>query len=273
MGSRLLPLLVSAGHEVIGMTRGATKSPLIRSLGARPVIANAFDRSSVFSAVIGERPDIMIHEMTDLSNRNFDANTRLRIEGTRNLVDAAASAGVRRIIAQSIAWAYAPGSGKAIEEESLDLGAPGERRRMVEGISALEQAVLDVEFGVVLRYGTLYGPGTGFAKDGWFSQEVLQGKALATTAMTSFLHIDDAAYSALLALDWPRGPVNIVDDDPTPGTIWLPIYAAAIGAPSPETGPDDSMTTRGASNDKARHRLGWQPIHPTWRDGLLNALE
>jgi nucleoside-diphosphate-sugar epimerase len=140
---------------------------------------------------------------------------------------------------------------------------------MVEAIQRLEQTVLEMEFAVILRYGMFYGPGTWYARDGWIAQEIIKGAMPMTPAITSFVHVDDAARAAALALDWPRGPVNIVDDDPAPATIWMPIYAAALGAPTPKEGMDDS-TTRGASNDKAKYRLGWQLVHPTWRNGMID---
>ncbi|MGN6697823.1 MAG: NAD-dependent epimerase/dehydratase family protein [Thermomicrobiales bacterium] len=268
IGRQLLPLLVAAGHEVAGATRVAAKDELIRSLGATPVIVNVFDRSALIAAVVAARPDVVIHQLTDLAGHDFAGNTRIRIEGTRNLVDAAQAAGVRRVIAQSLAFAYAPGAGPAREDEPLDLDAPESRRRTVVGVQALEEAVAALPEGVSLRYGLLYGPGTWYAPDGEIADQVRRGALVANASVSSFVHVEDAAGAALAALDWPAGAVNIVDDEPAPATVWLPVYAAALGAPAPPTATGQDRAARGASNAKARHELGWQPRYPTWRIGF-----
>jgi nucleoside-diphosphate-sugar epimerase len=271
IGRLLLPLLVKAGHEVAGTTRHPDKLAQITAAGGRPVLADALDRQAVFAALEVERPDVVIHQMTDLSGRDFAANSHLRVVGTRNLVDAALAVGVRRLIAQSIAWTYVPGQGPAREEEPLDLEAPPPRGRMVAAVQALEQAVAEVPVGVILRYGLLYGPGTWYARDGMITEQVRRGEIEATDGVTSFLHVADAAQAALLALAWPAGPLNIVDDTPAAGTDWLPVYAGLVGAPPPPVRPGAAGWERGAANAKAR-QLGWRPRYPTWRDGFTTAL-
>lgn len=272
VGRRLLPLLVAEGHEVVGTTRDPTKAGLVRGLGARPVVLDAFDRDGVLAAVSAERPEVVVHQLTDLARWDLAANARLRVQGTRNLVAAARAAGVRRMVAQSIAFAYAPGDGPAREEEPLDLAAPPPRRDTVLGVRALEQAVAELPVGVVLRYGLLYGPGTWNAKDGPVADQVRRGERPATDGVASFVHVEDAARAVLPALAWPPGPVNVVDDDPAPGTAWLPVYAAAIGAPPPPVRRGSERGERGAANTKARRELGWAPRYPTWREGFRVAL-
>ena len=268
IGRRLIPMLLNAGHEVAGTTRREGSVELLRSLGATPIVVDALDRKRLFEVVEAERPDAVIHQLTDLSARDMKANARLRIEGTRNLVDAARAVGVRRIVAQSISFVYAPGTGPAREEEPLDLEAPLPRRATVEAVSYLERAVAELPEGVVLRYGSLYGPGTWYAPGGMIAEQVRRGELAANEGITSFVHVDDAARAALLALAWPSGIVNIVDDEPAPATVWLPVYAAAIGAPPPRVVSGAGRGERGASNVKARHELGWQPLYPTWREGF-----
>jgi nucleoside-diphosphate-sugar epimerase len=272
VGRALLPLLAQAGHEVSRTTRNANQTGLIQSLGARPVVVDVFDREGVFAALRAERPDMVMHQLTDLSGRDFPANSRLRIEGTRNLVDAAPAVGVQRLIAQSISWMYAPGEGPAHEEEPLDLEAPPLRRGAVEAVAALEQAISEVPEGVVLRYGLFYGPGTWYARDGWVADRVRRGEIATTAGIVSFIHVEDAARAALLALDWQRGLVNIVDDEPASGKEWLPVFAAAVGAPPPPVKAGSERGERGASNAKARRELGWQPLYPPWREGFKTAL-
>jgi nucleoside-diphosphate-sugar epimerase len=271
IGRLLLPLLIDAGHEVAGTTRRADKLALIAAAGGRPVLADALDRAAMFAALAAERPDAVIHQLTDLSGRDFAANSRLRVEGTRNLVDAALAVGVQRIVAQSIAWVYTPGQGPAREEEPLDLEAPPPRGQTVAAVQALEQTVAEAPVGVVLRYGLLYGPGTWYARDGLTTEQVRRGELAATDGVTSFLHVADAAQAAFVALAWPTGPLNIVDDVPAAGTEWLPAYAILVGAPPPPVRRGASDWERGASNAKAR-RLGWRPQHPTWREGFKAAL-
>jgi nucleoside-diphosphate-sugar epimerase len=268
IGQRLIPLLVASGHEVIGTTRTAEKRALLRNLGAAPRVVDVFDRERLATVVREARPDVVIDQLTDLSARNLAANARMRREGTRNLVDAAHAAGVRLFIAQSISWVSAPGDGPADESVPLDLEAPEPRRTTVEGVQALEQAVAEMERWVVLRYGTLYGLGTWYAPGGPIAEQVRHGQLTADDGITSFIHVDDAARAALLALDWPPGIVNIVDDEPAPGRVWLPVYASTLEAPTPSVATGQGRAMRGASNAKARHVLHWSPLYSSWREGF-----
>jgi nucleoside-diphosphate-sugar epimerase len=264
-------MLLAAGHEVAGTTRSAAKCEQIAAAGARPVVADALDRGAMFAAVRAARPDAVIHQLTDLSGRDFAGNARLRIEGTRNLVDAALVVGVGRMIAQSIAWIYVPGRGPASEDTPLDLDAHGSRGRLVAAVQALEHAVAEMPVGIILRYGVLYGPGTWYARDGWITEQLRRGEFEANEGVTSFLHVADAAQAALQALGWPAGPLNVVDDEPAAGTDWLPLYASLVGAPLPPLRPGVEGWERGASNARARH-LGWRPQYPTWREGFKEVL-
>ena len=207
IGRRLTPLLVLMGHEVTGTTRSAAKAGSIEAMCGRPVIVDVFDADALRQAVATERPDVVIHQLTDLPDVNDpakyaatrEANARIRIEGTRNLMAAAKAAGARRVIAQSVAFAYAPGPEPHHESDPLALEGPG--KRTAEGIAALEWAVLHTPpiEGVVLRYGRLYGPGT------W--TETPEGRGP--------LHVDAAAHAALLALERGAGIYNIAEDDGT----------------------------------------------------------
>jgi len=200
IGRRLVPQLLDAGHAVTGMTRQALKADELRALGAEPVIVDVFDAVALSRAVRAASPDIVIHQLTDLPagldparmGEAIVRNARIRAEGTRNLVAAAGAAGVRRMIAQSIAWAYAPGAQPYSESDPLDADADGNRGISVGGVIALEKAVLSAPLaGIVLRYGQLYGPGTG---------------AEAPTGVSP-VHVDAAGHAALLALD--RGTPGI----------------------------------------------------------------
>ena len=206
IGRPLLKLLRGAGHTVTGTTRSASKIAEIEALGAHGIVADAFDAEGLRRAVAAARPDIVIHQLTDLPDVGDPAkmaevrekNSRLRIEGTRNLMAAASAASVRRVVAQSIAFIYAPGQKPYREGDPLD---SSEAQRMtMSGVVALEQAVLNTPGidGIVLRYGRLYGPGTWFAAPSG-------GGPLSTHA---------AAHAALLAVSrGAPGVYNVAEDD------------------------------------------------------------
>ncbi|WP_199614095.1 NAD-dependent epimerase/dehydratase family protein [Paenibacillus alkalitolerans] len=272
IGRSLLPLLVRNGYEVYGMTRNEASKRAMKAMGAAPIVADALDRDAVFAALSKVRPEVVIHQLTSLSDYNLEDNARIRKEGTRNLVDASHSAGVRRMIAQSISWTYEPDEGPATEEVPLDVEAQEPRKTTVNGVLALEKAVAEMSEYVILRYGMLYGPGTWYDRNGMIAEKVRRMEMKATEGVTSFLHVEDAARAALAALEWPNGPVNVVDDEPAPGTIWLPVYASAVGAPEPEYAPGCSGWERGASNAKARRQYGWEPVYPTWREGFESSI-
>ncbi len=271
IGRLLLPMLVNAGYEVTGTTRSATKTASIAAAGGRPVVVDALDRDKLFAALAEAQPDVVIHMMTDLNGRDFAANSKLRIEGSRNLVDAAQAVGVKRMIAESISWMYAAGEAPATEDEPLDLTATGSRGRAVAAVQALEQAVTEMPVGVILRFGILYGPGTWYSLDGLTTEQIKQGELVANDAVTSFVHVADAASAAFAALDWSAGVVNVVDDEPASAKEWLPLYASLVGASQPPAQNGASAWERGASNVKARH-LGWKPQYPSWREGFIKAL-
>jgi len=207
IGRRLTPLLRKAGHDVTGTTRSADKADALRALGAEPVVIDVFDADALAHAVKAAAPQVIIHQLTDLAfapntpryNEGLERNSKLRVDGTRNLVAAAREAGVKRMIAQSIAFVYAPGEGTRSETDSLDVAATGARKGTVDGVVALEQTTLELPEGIVLRYGFLYGPGT------WFEDAKRAKPAL---------HIDAAAQAALLAvMKGTRGIYNIAEDD------------------------------------------------------------
>jgi nucleoside-diphosphate-sugar epimerase len=264
-------MLVKAGYDVFGTTRDPGKTAQIEAMGAHPVLVDVFHRPALIAAVGAAHPDVIIHQLTDLTTADFAANDRLRIDGTRNLVDAAKAAGVRRMIAQSLAITYAQKAEPATELDPLADETPAVRDT-VKGIRALEAAVAELPEGVILRYGLFYGPGTWYSKKGPFADAVLRAERPAGKGSSSFIHVEDAARAAMRAIDWPPGVFNIVDDDPAAGTEWLPVFAAAIGAPVPPKGEFDGYE-QAASNKKVRQELGWKPLHPTWREGFRTALD
>jgi nucleoside-diphosphate-sugar epimerase len=298
IGRRLMPMLLRAGHEVTGMTRTPEKLEELRASGAEALVADALDAAAVRDAVADARPDAVIHQLTSLPQRidprkierDFVLNDRLRTEGTRNLVQAAQAAGARRIIAQSIAFSYAPGPPGTVHEErdAMLLDAPRPYARSARAIVELERTVLGAA-GVVLRYGYFYGPGSAMSTRGSTGADVARRRLPIVgpgTGVWSFVHVDDAASATVLALTHgASGAYNIVDDEPAAVSEWLPALAEALGAPRPwrvpafiarpvagSYGVGIMTKAQGASNELAKRELGWTPAHPSWRDGFRSAL-
>ncbi len=298
LGRPLIPQLVAAGHDVTGSTRSEERAAAIRAAGARAVVCDALDAAALRAAVTEAAPEVVIHQLTALPDR-FDPRddemyyptNRLRSEGTRNLIEAARSAGARRLVWQSIAFAYAPAPQPEVmgEEARLALRAPPPFGDGVRTIDEMERAVVGAEGfeGLVLRYGWFYGPGTYYADDGSVANDVRKrrfpviGKG---TGLFSFVHVDDAASATVASVErGARGIYNVVDDDPAPQREWLPAYAEAIGAKKPfrvpvwvarlVVGKVANMAPRqpGASNAKAKRELGWEPRWPSWREGFRDA--
>jgi len=299
VGCRLVPRLVHAGHAVTGLTRTPAKAGLIRELGAEPVVADALDESAIHAAVAAARPDVIVHELTDLKgasdlrrfDRSFASSNRLRTEGTDHLLAAARACGVKRMVAQSFCgWPYARSGGWVkSEEESLDPDPPQEMRRTLEAIRYLERVVTssDAPEGVVLRYGAFYGADTGMFDPALIEQVRKRRVPLigGGTAWWSFVQMDDAAEATALAVERGRGIYNIVDDDPAPVHEWLPAIAAMLGAKPPFHLPawfarlaaGDHLVAmmtqaRAGSNAKAKRELDWSPRYPSWRQGFAEII-
>lgn len=293
IGRALVPHLLRAGHRVVAMTRQVDRAASLTRLGAAGVVGDVFDRDRL-KRLIGEaEPDAVIHQLTSIPERinpreaadQLAATNRLRIEGTRNLIEAAA--GARWFVAQSIAFAYAPRTTVATETSLLHDDAPRSFAPIIQAVRSLESQVLQRRGGTVLRYGFFYGPGTVYAPGGSFHDDVLRRNMpipAPGSGVWSFIHVEDAAAATRMAIGRP-GVYNIVDDDPAPLHEWMPAYAAAIGARAPRTVP--GFLTRlaagaygvyllqeqpGASNARARRELGWTPSLPSWRDGFRHLL-
>jgi 2-alkyl-3-oxoalkanoate reductase len=293
IGRHLIPRLVKDGHQVTGMTRSPGKAAALKTLGATPVVCDVYDQAQLTAVVRDSPGDVVVHLLTDLPARfnprdGTTATDRLRREGTRNLLTAAQAAGTRRFIAESIAFLYRPGSPTPRNEQDAPwLDAPGSFAETVRAVIDLERQVqrapsLD---GIILRFGWLYGPGTWYAPDGSIAEDVrhrrypIVGEGSGTW---SFVHADDAASAVLAAAKRGQpGTYNIVDDDPAPMHTWLPAFAQAIGAPNPPHlqnsqaraaagRPAVAIASQlaGASNTKAKNKLGWMPQYPSWRAGF-----
>ena len=287
---------MAAGHDVVGMTRSRERARSLEQLGAEAAVADALDVAAVRRAVERARPQAVIDQLTDLPQRFgtraltriYRRQNELRRSGSTALLDGARAAGAETVIAQSVAFIYAPdGGGLKSEDDRVWRDAPapfGEALAVAADHDAAVAGSSDFR-GVVLRYGVFYGPDTHFAPGNGLYEDARRRRLPLVgdgAGVWSFIHVEDAADATVLALaGGPAGIYNVVDDDPAPYGDWVAFYAELLGAKPPRqvprwlarlvAGPAIASwaTDRpGASNAKAKRELDWRPLHPSWRDGL-----
>ena len=297
IGSRLIRLLAAGGHYVVATTRTPARVERLQAAGAEPAVVDALDRTAVLDAVLAAHPDVVVHELTALASmknlRRFDQEfaltNRLRTEGTRHLMHAAREAGAARFVAQSYTgWTNQRTGGRVkTESDPLDDNPPVAMHQTLDAIRWLESAVEELTgmIGVVLRYGSLYGPGTSIAPGGEIYEAVRRRQLPIIgggRGVWSFIHADDAAAATAIAVSRDAGGIyNIVDDEPAEVSAWLPALATAIGARRPyripawlgrlavgSAGVSMMTSIRGSSNEKAKRILDWHPYYASWRDGF-----
>jgi 2-alkyl-3-oxoalkanoate reductase len=303
LGTQLIPQLVTAGHDVVGMTRSPQKGDRVRAMGATPAVADALDPDSVARAVAESEPEVIVHQLTalqgemDMKNPDkfFAETNRLRTVGTDHLLAAGRAVGIRRFIAQSYtSWPYARTGGPIkTERDPLDPDPPAKLRPTLDAIRYVEDAVTSIDWaeGLALRYGAFYGPGTSISADPDAEMiKPIRKRQFPVIAdgggIWSHLHIEDAASATVAAIDrGDPGIYNVCDDEPAPVREWLPFLAEQVGAKKPMKVPRFVgrllageaavvlMTEiRGASNAKAKGAFGWQPRWSSWRIGFAKGL-
>ena len=289
LGSRLVPQLIDAGHDVIGTHNSPSSAELLRTLGAKPLRVDLLDAYAVRQAVLESEPDAIVHQATALAKAKFGRSldkafaktNELRTKGTDALLAAAREAGVRRFVAQSFAsYRYLRQGGPIkTEDDPLDPTPPPHTQQSWAAMTYLDRAVTDFG-GIALRYGGFYGADN----DGW--AELVRKRLMPIVGdgggMISWIHLEDAAAATVLALEHD-GPAiyNIVDDEPAPAREWLPVLAESLGAKPPRRLPAwlvrllaggaavvMGTEVRGASNAKAKRELGWTLRYPSWRVGF-----
>lgn len=294
IGTPLLPRLLEAGHEVIALARTPERAAARRATGAEAVIADALDVDGLHAAITGARPEVVVNQLTALPAtirprhyaEDLAATTELRRVAYPAIAQAAAQAGARRVISQSVSFMLEP-EGPWVRDETAPLfrDPPASTREAVASMRILEDATLNtpgVE-GVVLRYGFFYGAGQ-LAPGGSMAEDVRRRRLPVVGSgegRFSFVHVDDAAAATVLALDHGApGIYHVTDDEPAPQREWVPGLAQIMGARAPRhvpvwlaklvAGPMalGAVGMRGASNAKARAELGWAPARPTWREGF-----
>ena len=287
IGQPLVAELIRKGHKVTGMTHSEAGANKLRAYGAEVAIANAFHSDAVEAAVRASEAEAVIDELTAIPKAPSElpasaaGDRKLRLEGGGNLFRAAVGCGVRRYIQQSSGFFLDSKGVLADENSPLAVNASPLIASYAQMYAHLEQRVLESSMeGVVLRYGFFYGPNTWYHPDGGAADQVrnqqfpmIEGGA----AKWSFVHIEDAAHATVAALTAHPGKYVVVDDDPSPVSVWLPRFASFVTAPPPavitaeqarQTAGDDAVyyQTRlsGASNAKARQHLDFSPRKLAW---------
>lgn len=198
IGLPLVRALVAAGHDVTALTRSAEKQEELRSLGASVAVADALHRDALIAAVVASRPTHVIHQLTALPKagprqpRDMEPTNRLRIEGTRNLLDAAINASARRIVVGSFALL-------AAGDPARDPAAAAVQSMEEQVLAASRQGIIE---GVVLRFGVFHGEGVPSAT-----------MSMATTRSVPLIHIADAVLATVRALSGAAGSIYYVVDD------------------------------------------------------------
>ena len=288
IGVPLIRALVAGGHAVTALTRSEANAPKLRALGATPAVADALDADALRRAVVAARPAHVIHELTALPKggprraRDMEPTNRLRIDGTRNLIEAAIAALAQRIVVGSFALFRGDDS----------RWVPPAMRGAADAVRSMESQTLDASRrgaieGVVLRYGLFYGPDAGSTQQMMAMAKRRMLPAIrGDRSLLPCVHVDDAARATVLALDRaPAGSVyDIVDDRAVSFSDISEAVAAAAGARRPLAIPSwlprlvaPYLATVIAmrvplSNNKARADLGWRPAFPTIAEGLANAV-
>src|SRR3954452_5344468 len=252
IGRPLVKRLLEAGHEVTGTTRSPERAESLRGLGVRPAVVDARDTDALRTAVIEAAPEAEINQLTSLPDKinfrraeeTFGPSNELRGTVGPALAGAAAEAGARRLIAQSVCFYYASSGKRAHGEDDplLELPPDAPGGQGLVALASLERSALETPRleGVVLRYGYFYGTEVGMVAGGFDRSDVRRRRAPIVgkgTGIFSFIHTDDAAAATVAALDRGTGIYNVCDDDPAPLAEWLPAYAEAIGAKPPRRGP------------------------------------
>lgn len=291
IGTQLIPLLHEAGHSVLGVAHSKHGAEGVRALGAEAVVVDLLDRESVDDALAGRSADAIIHQASGLSrtpmrHRDLRPTNALRTRGTRNLLSAARALGVRRFVTQSFFLGYGyhdHGSVRVDESHPFGQTTGDAFDEHLHAMRVNEEQVFeaaDIE-GVALRYGLFYG--NDRSTRGMRAQLLRRRLPVPrTTAVTSLIHLEDAASCTIAALERgrPGHAYNVADDHPLPLGEFIGTLAEIVGAPRPPTIPGwvlrplpyahAFMVTSSIrmSADKAKADLGWTPRYPTSRDGL-----
>lgn len=267
IGTKLTKRLLEEGHDVADFTTFENGKNKLESANVKAYIGDILKYDTIEAAIADFQPEIIINQITDLKNVDMAANTKVRVEGSKNLIDAAQKYNVKKVIAQSIGFMYKAGEGLATEETPLDLDSSGDRKVTVDGVIGLEEETSRMDEYVVLRFGWLYGPGTWYGKDGMIYNQFVDGKVTLSDGVTSFIHLDDAVETSIQALNFDNGIYNVADDEPVKGSDFAEWYKQQLNV-DPEINIQPAQPfERGITNDKFKVQ-GGQLIYSTWKDGM-----
>lgn len=294
LGRRLVRGLSGRGHEVVGLARTEEKAAVVRDLGGRPARADLFDAEALTRVADGA--EVVIHAATAIptganarSRKAWDANDRIRREGTRALASAADRVGARRYVQQSVAWVVRARPEDPFYDEDTPPDPPRLLRSAVEGEEIALEAGARGGFEVaVLRGGSFYGPDAAHSRNiaGLLLRRRMPilGKGDFRVAL---VHVDDAARAFALVATAPEaaGIWHVVDDEPVTFAAMLRTLAGLLGAPPPRRVPlwlarlvlgrdavESLTTSMNTTNTKLTAALGWSPRFPTYREGLADAV-
>ncbi|GAA1570913.1 NAD(P)-dependent oxidoreductase [Kribbella sancticallisti] len=293
VGQPLIEALLAGGHEVTASSRRPENLAVVEVLGARPVLMDGLDQGAVRDVILEAEPEVIVNQTTALSAPASDygswleVTNRLRTEGTKTLMSAAAEAGTRRVVAQSASFMTQPGPGPTDESAPPYLNGPGPIGVHVQANIAAESLVLETPGieGLVLRYGFLYGHGTAIGPGGDIATAVEAGDMPIVgdgAGHYPFIHVQDATSATVLAVEKGiPGVYNVTDDEPAPQAVWLPYLAEILSAPAPGHISEKQAVERfgvqsayygnqlpAASNAKVKAELGWTLAYPSWQEGF-----
>ncbi|OHS37422.1 epimerase [Staphylococcus sp. HMSC62D11] len=267
IGTKLTQRLLEEGYDVAGFTTSEQGKQRLEAANVKAYIGDILKADTIEAAIADFQPEIIINQITDLKKVDMAANTKVRIDGSKNLIDAALKHHVKKVIAQSIAFTYEPGEGLATEETPLDDHSTGDRKITVEGVEGLEEQTARMDNYVVLRFGWLYGPGTWYGKDGMIYNQFIDGEVTLSDGVTSFVHLDDAVETSIQAKLIANGIYNVADDEPVKGSDFAQWYKQQLKVnPKVNITPSEPFE-RGVSNEKFKSQGGTLQ-YKSWKDGM-----
>ena len=280
VGRPAVERLLADGHDVTAVARSEEKARLLGAIGARPAQVSLFDPAALRTAMAGAEAVLNLATHIPVGARAalptaWREDSRIRTEGSRNLVDAALGVGAERFVQEGISFVYADGGAEWIDEDH-PLEVIGPHGPVLSAADQAARFTQEGGVGVALRFALFYGDDelTRFALDRVRKgKPALMGRA---EAYVTRVHVEDAASAAVAALRAPAGIYNVAEDEPTTHGESAAILAQALGvdrvrllpAVLPKIGGrPDMVRSHRISNRRFRSVTGWAPAYPDARTG------